>query len=342
MGNASGTPTNGSPVHREALEAWMRDIGVLHDLEPAADDRRWPEHWLPNLVADTGQQFSMLPRAFAACGCDLHVESMRLHWPDGPSLPEAFVRAVADVQARGDLRRCVERCRDHRRCVVPLTWWWDPALLPDQEGNEHLTLMLLDLDARVQWFFDAGNVDRCGLPLTAWMDGTPLLPGFRPRAVRFERDGWSLQNHLSPLAGDDTAVAGGTCTTVCLLLAVALWRFGLPEPPALLGALADWLEDLARQPARHRAVRRRLFRWQHAVTAADDRRRLFQLFGLADPGGDVTARPCAVFTGPATVCGAPGVSVPSGDRTEPVHLTLCRRHAAALLTPEVLPAAGPP
>lgn len=273
---------------------------------------------------------------------------MRLHWDDGPDLPEAFRRAAADVTARGDLARCVGRCR-RPRCLVALAWWWDPALTPDDAQNEHLTLLVLDRAERRQWFFDPGNLEQYDLPVTDWMDGTALVPGFRPHVVRFGDGAWSLQGYLSPLDGDDNAV-GGACTTACLLVAAALWRFGLPEPHLLLAALSQWLEDLVEDPLRHRAVRRRLFRWQHAVAWAGDRRRLFALLGLSDAVGDVAARPCAVFRG-SGICTARTASVHSGggggggggapDADGAVRLTLCRAHAGELLDADALPAGTP-
>jgi hypothetical protein len=342
MGNANGgAPVYGSYAQQQALETWLRDIGVVSDLPMAEADDRWSDDWVPNQASHVGWQFSMLPRAFALCGCGVYVESMRLHWDDGPALPEAFRRAVGDVIARGQLQRCVDGCQQPR-CVVPLAWWWDPALFPGENQNEHLTLLVLDRVSRVQWFFDPDHPNDRDIPMTDWMETAALVPGFQPRTVRFARDGNSLQSYLWPLAGDDKCVSGA-CTGVSLLLAVALWRFGVPEPALLLAAVANWLEDLVGNPHQHRTVRRRLIRWQHAVTHATDRRRVFRLFGLTDAVGDVSARPCAVFRG-SGICDARCAVVYDGDSadsTRTVRLTLCRAHAAVLVDPVVVSSVPP-
>jgi len=336
MGNAEGRLNDGA--HAVAWQAFLRDIGVLCDLPTAeGGDERLPDACLANQRGEVGLQFEALQHTFALCGCDAHAELMHLQRDPDLTPHAVFQRAVAEVSARGDLRRCVERCRG-RYCVVALWWQWDPPIGADEQ-NEHLTLLTMDVTDRVQWFFDPNAFAYRELACSDWMRGTALVDGFEPRVIWYMRNGWSLQNYLEPLGDDDAeGHLGGACTPLGLLLVVAAWRFGVPPPDALIQIVADWLEASFDDKAQHREVKRRLVRWQHAVLRSHhdgDRVALLQLFGCSSPVADVTGRRCAVFEG-ADVCSAPTVAFRLEDRSR-VQLTLCRRHASLLLSPEILP-----
>jgi len=270
----------------DLLHEFMLDLGLSTRQMVVDDDQR---NWKPsNVCVNVSEQHKKLKHVFRECTDCLHAKNLTITIKKDVHQITENPFHTKDVTIKGldGLIDCLSKRRNEGFCIVQTNWFY--TVNSNEEG--HATLLIFDMQKRIQWFFDPAN-HYYMTNFYAWMknncflDDKPLtknLQGFR--AQNLENPEPAIQGLIEG-SKFQTFARLGACSAASLLTAVVIWRFGVGNLPMLIQVLQGWLIQHIKDNGNDQEdyagyFRRRLYIWQHTLTNAPYTHNLLYLFGM--------------------------------------------------------------